>query len=62
MGPANDDCSFAIWRPILRNPPLCEYWQLDETGPHTYDINWLARAHEVMDVEEENDRRAHPKD
>jgi hypothetical protein len=41
----------------LRTQPLCEYWQLDESGPHCYDIDWLARAHEIMDVEEENQRR-----
>lgn len=41
----------------MRNPPLCEYWQLAETGPHTYDIVWLLNAHEAMDIEEELDRR-----
>ena len=46
----------------MRNPPLCEFWQLDETGPHTYDIDWLADAHEAMNVEEENDRRRSKKD
>jgi hypothetical protein len=35
----------------LRNPPLCEYWQLSETGPHTYGLDWLLNAHEAMDME-----------
>ena len=41
----------------MHNPPLCEYWQLAETGPHTYSLAWLLDAHEVMDMEEEMERR-----
>ena len=57
MGPANLD--FALWRPILRNPPL---GSLRELQDGTYSIDDLADMHEAMDVEEENDRRAHPKE
>jgi hypothetical protein len=42
----------------MRNPPLCEYWQLAETGPGTYSIEWLMDAHEAMGMEEEMLRRA----
>ena len=43
-----------IWRPILRNPPLCTLRELTE-GPYTIDE--LADMHEAMDVEDENARR-----
>jgi hypothetical protein len=33
----------------LSTPPLCEYWQLSETGPRTYDLAWLLDAHEALD-------------
>ena len=46
-----------IWRPILRNPPLCELWQLTQTGPGTYDIYELMDMHEAMDMEAEMRRR-----
>jgi hypothetical protein len=36
---------------VLHNPPLCEYWQLSETGPRTYDLVWLFNANEAMDLE-----------
>jgi hypothetical protein len=42
----------------MRDPKLCEYWQLAETGPRTYDLAWLLNAHEAMDMEEEMQRRA----
>ena len=41
----------------MRDPPLCEYWQLSETGPHTYSLAWLMDAHEAMDMEDEMWRR-----
>ena len=44
-----------VWRPILRNPPLCTLSELQEGGRYTLDD--LADMHEAMDVEEENDRR-----
>jgi DNA-binding HxlR family transcriptional regulator len=46
-----------IWRPILRNPPLCQLWQLTETGPGTYDICQLMDMHEAMDMENEEAAR-----
>ena len=57
MGPANID--FAIWRPILRNPPLCSLRELQDG---TYTIDDLADMHEAMDVEEENERLSRPKE
>jgi hypothetical protein len=42
----------------MRDPKLCEYWQLAETGPRTYDLVWLLNAHEAMDMEDEMQRRA----
>ena len=41
----------------MRDPPLCEYWQLAETGPHTYSLATLMNMHEAMDMEEELLRR-----
>jgi aspartate aminotransferase-like enzyme len=32
----------------MRDPPLCQLWQLEETGPHTYSINKLEDFHEAM--------------
>ncbi len=37
-------------RPIMRNPPLCEFNQLKDG---TYSINDLADFHEAMDEEAE---------
>jgi hypothetical protein len=37
----------------LRNPPLCSLRELQDG---TYSIDDLADMHEVMDVEEENQR------
>jgi len=45
----------------MHDPPLCELWQLRETGPHTYSINDLADMHEAMDEEAEYIRRAEAK-
>jgi hypothetical protein len=42
---------------VLRNPPLCELWQLKETGPETYSLCDLADFHEAMDMQEEMERR-----
>lgn len=42
----------------MRDPKLCEYWQLAETGPRTYDLAWLLNAHEALDMEDEMQRRA----
>jgi hypothetical protein len=41
----------------MREKPLCELWQLSETGPHTYSLCQLADFHEAMDMEEEYRRR-----
>jgi hypothetical protein len=40
----------------MRNPPLCQLRELQAGGCYTLDD--LADFHELMDVEEENDRRA----
>ena len=39
----------------MRNPPLCQLWELQEGG--RYCLDDLLDMHEAMDVEEENDRR-----
>lgn len=41
----------------MRNPPLCQLWQLTEAGAGTYSICDLADFHEAMDMEIEYDRR-----
>ena len=44
-----------LWRPIMRDPPLC---RLKELCDGTYSINDLADFHEAMDEEAEYQRRA----
>jgi len=41
----------------MRNPPLCQLWELEDGGRYTLDD--LANFHEAMDVEDENERRYH---
>jgi hypothetical protein len=41
----------------MRNPPLCQLWQLTQTGPGTYDVCQLMDMHEAMDMEAETLRR-----
>jgi hypothetical protein len=36
---------------VLRDPPLCQLWQLTQTGPQTYSIVDLMLFHEAMDME-----------
>jgi hypothetical protein len=42
-------------RPVMRDPALCEYRQLQDG---TYSLNDLADFHEAMDEEAEYERRA----
>jgi hypothetical protein len=41
----------------MRNPPLCQLWQLTEAGAGTYSICELADFHEALDMQEEHERR-----
>lgn len=40
-------------RPVMRDPPLCQLWQLHETGSQTVSLDRLADMHEAMDEEDE---------
>lgn len=49
----------------MRNPPLCQLWQLTQAGPGTHSIDELADMHEAMDMQEEYEHRveaARPKE
>lgn len=41
----------------MRNPPLCQLWQLTQAGPGTYSLSDLADMNEAIDMEEELLRR-----
>jgi hypothetical protein len=41
----------------MRNPPLCQLWQLNQAGAGTYSLGELADMHEALDMEEECRRR-----
>jgi hypothetical protein len=47
----SDNVNGFIWRPVLRDPPLCQLWQLTQTGPQTYSVVDLMLFHEAMDME-----------
>jgi hypothetical protein len=47
----SDNIQAFVWRPVLRDPPLCELWQLQEVGPRTYSIVDLMKFNEVIDME-----------
>lgn len=50
----SENISWYLWRPVMRDPPLC---RLRELQDGTYSINDLADFHEAMDIEIENQRR-----